>query len=82
MDLKQFAALKVGDRIENHMSNSTGEVVSIDETGVRLRWIGAGVVGSNAPTWHYPVNSTAWFHWNKVEPEGAGRPVPKHGSGP
>lgn len=71
MNMKEFAALKPGDIIENHMSYSRGEVVSIDASGVRVRWAGAGMQDNsrsppipNAPTWHYGVNSTAWMHWS------------------
>ena len=69
MNIKEFAALKVGDLIDNAASNSRGEVVSIDETGIRLRWVGAGRpdIPGNAVTWHYSAQSTAWFNWSKVE---------------
>lgn len=63
MNIKEFAALKVGDRIENHMSQSRGEVVTVDATGVRVRWDGSGRVDDPTVTWHYSVNSTAWTHW-------------------
>ncbi len=71
MNLQEFAALKPGDQISNPMGNSRGEVASTDTTGVRIRWLAAGMVAEDAPpqapTWHYSVNSTAWMHWSKVE---------------
>jgi hypothetical protein len=74
MNLKEFAALKPGDKIENLMSGrSVGEVASIDEAGVRIRW---GDGGPAAPAWFYGVNSTAWFHWTKIEPDCPGQPAP------
>lgn len=75
MDIKAFAALKVGDAIENGMSGSHGAVVSVEPNGVRVQWLAAGKqpkayqtdTGSNAPTWFYGVQGTAWFHWTKLE---------------
>ena len=67
MNLQQFAKLKPGDVIANSMSDSRGEIVTVDATGVRVRWIGGGRQGGDAPTWHYSVQSTAWFHWTLEE---------------
>lgn len=71
MNLQEFAALKVGDRVKNNMSNGLGEVTDVDATGLRIKWIGAGmqVAAANAPTWHYAPMSTTYFHWSKVENE-------------
>jgi hypothetical protein len=64
MNLQEFAALKKGDKINNGMASSQGEVTEVTAQGVRVRW---GLhVGSI--TFMYSVNSTAWFHWSKVEP--------------
>jgi hypothetical protein len=63
MNLQEFAALKAGDKIENPMSGSAGEVVEVDAKGVRVRWDNTG----SSVTWHYGVNSTAWMHWSKAE---------------
>lgn len=64
MNLKEFAALKKGDKIENPMSQSAGEVADVTPLGVKLRWNGGD---PSAITFTYTVNSTAWFHWSKVE---------------
>lgn len=75
MNIKEFAALKVGDTIENPFAHSQGEVVSTDASGVRVQWTNAGKVTDpqvplvHTPTWHYGVNSTAWMHWSKAEHE-------------
>lgn len=65
MNIVQFNALKPGDRIENAMSGSTGEVVEADSKGVSVRWTEAGVSGSH-PSRHYSRYSTIWFHWSLV----------------
>lgn len=73
MNVQEFAKLKVGDVIRNHMSNGRGEVVEVDKSGVRVRWPTAGIDPSKSPTWHYSVQSTAWFHWTlereEISPE-------------
>lgn len=75
MNLTEFAALRAGDKIDNHMSNSRGEVVDADDKGVNVRWGNVGPVvkfegpGSavHGTTRHYSAGSTIWFHWSKVE---------------
>ena len=62
MNVQEFAALKVGDKIENAMSHSTGEVTEVNAYGVRVAW---GLSKTFCPL--YTVNSTAWFHWSNVE---------------
>jgi hypothetical protein len=71
MNTEEFAALKQGDQIDNPMSGGRGEVVTVDATGVRISWLGAGrqTPDAGTPTWHYSVNSTAWMHWTKAEPD-------------
>lgn len=61
MNLEQFAALKVGDKIDNPMSQSQGTVTELVQDGVRVRW-GNGAPGKTVE-FTYVVNSTAWFHW-------------------
>ncbi len=63
MNLQEFAALKVGDKIENAFFGSTGEVAEVNAQGVRLRWDGGTGV-----TFTYTPMMTAWMHWSKVEP--------------
>lgn len=64
MNLQEFAALKAGDRIENAMSNSRGEVTEVTANGVRVSW---GPHGDNVHGFLYSVQGTAWMHWSKVE---------------
>lgn len=63
MNVQEFAALKVGDKVLNNMlgERPSGRVTEVNDKGVRISW------GGTATTFHYPVNSTAWFHWSKVE---------------
>jgi hypothetical protein len=68
MNLQEFAALKAGDKIENHMSQSHGVVTDVTPLGVRIRWDAAGQAAQGAIGFTYTVQSTAWFHWSKVEP--------------
>lgn len=69
MNLTEFAALRAGDKIDNHMSNSRGEVVDVDDKGVRVRWSVVDGQERTAATRHYSAGSTIWFHWSKVETE-------------
>lgn len=65
MNLQEFAALKVGDQVENaSVSHGVGTIVETTDAGVRVVW---GVVHGNATRFFYSVNSTAWMHWNKVD---------------
>jgi hypothetical protein len=63
MTLQEFAALKVGDQIENPMNASmaaVGTVTEVMPNGVRLTW------GDSSMPFFYSVNSTAWMHWRKA----------------
>lgn len=62
MNTKEFAALKVGDKIVNPMGDLGGvaEVVETTDKGVKIRWAHSTVA------FFYSVNSTAWMHWDKV----------------
>lgn len=63
MNLQEFAALKVGDEVENNMLGirPPGKVTEVTAQGVRVSW------GGLATTFLYTVQSTAWMHWSKVE---------------
>lgn len=61
MNLKEFGALKVGDKISNPMNLSGGTVSGITDSGVRVRW------GASTLEFFYSVNSTAWMHWSKED---------------
>lgn len=62
MNLQEFAALKVGDKIENPMLNSMGTVSEVTKQGVRIAWEGS----RSAITFQYTVQNTSWFHWSKI----------------
>lgn len=63
MNLKEFAALKVGDKIENPTTGGMGTVSAVADAGVKVQW------GVSALEFFYSVNTTAWMHWRKVEGE-------------
>ncbi len=65
MNLQEFAALKVGDKVENAMLGSHGEVTQVAAQGVRVVWGGAEPIAANQ--FLYTVQSTAWMHWGKSE---------------
>lgn len=65
MNIQEFAALKPGDVIENHASNSRGTVTEAKPTGVHVRW-GEKADGS-VITFFYSHQGIAWFQWSKVE---------------
>lgn len=65
MNLKEFAALKVGDKIDNHMLHSHGTVTEVNDQGIMLCW------HPGTPARAYSVNTTAWMHWSKAEDGGA-----------
>lgn len=63
MNLQEFAALKVGDKIDVPMlGNSKGVVSEVTAAGVRVAWEG----GRSAVTFMYTVSSTSWMHWSRV----------------
>jgi len=66
MNLSEFAALKVGDKIENlsHGGCSVGEVVETLDRGVRLVW---GLRHDRETRFFYSVVGTAWMQWSKVK---------------
>lgn len=67
MNIKEFAALKVGDKIE-HLGNGggQGEVVETTSNGVQIVW---GVRHDRETKFFYSVVGTAWMQWNKVVQE-------------
>jgi len=63
MNIEEFAALKVGNKITNPMNQgATGEVVSVEAGGVRVVW---GPRHDHETRFYYSVNTTAWMHWSK-----------------
>jgi hypothetical protein len=63
MNIQQFAALKVGDKVDNPMNGSRGEVTKVQERGVSVAW------GGNALDFYYPVEGNTWLHWELVPAE-------------
>ena len=63
MNFKEFAALKAGDKIENAMTNSKGEVAEVTKYGLEVTWGGP-------LKFFYSAASTAWMHWSKVDDQG------------
>ena len=65
MNIKEFAALKVGDHVTNAMNaGSRGEITETSDSGVRVIW---GPRHFRETSFFYSVNSTAWMHWSKAE---------------
>jgi hypothetical protein len=66
MNLKEFGALKVGDKIENPSldKTSTGEIVECTSSGVRVVW---GNRHGHETRFFYSVVGTAWMNWSKVD---------------
>lgn len=79
MNLQQFAKLKEGDKIESCVGAGTtyGEVVEVDKAGVKIVW---GQRSPHERHFHFSVQSTAWFHWTKLEDVREPRPTDE-GSG-
>lgn len=69
MNLKEFAALKAGDKINNGWTESDGEITEVTDKGVRVVW---GEKHPHATYFFYSVVSTAWAQWTKVETGGPG----------
>jgi hypothetical protein len=65
MNIKEFSALKEGDKIENpsHGGMSQGEIVETTPSGVRVVW---GDRHEREHSFFYSVVGTAWTHWNKI----------------
>ena len=68
MNLQEFAELKEGDRVVNGLTQSTGTVTERRSDGVKVRW-GDGQPGHTVE-FFFSVNTTAWFHWTRVDEDG------------
>lgn len=64
MNLQEFSALKVGDKIENPSvgGGGVGEVVETTSSGVRVVW---GERHDRETRFFYSVVSTAWMNWTR-----------------
>lgn len=80
MNLREFNALEIGDQVENAMTNGKGTVSEVTEPRsgrvVRVKWgpVSSMAVGPefsysvrSTVEFSYPVQSTAWMHWSKVD---------------
>ena len=63
MNIKEFAALKAGDKIDNPSTGSSGEVVEAADSGVRVVW---GARGEHEHKFFYSVVGTSWMNWVKA----------------
>lgn len=64
MNIREFSALKNGDKIENHATGSSGEVVECRADGVSVVW---GPRHDKERRLYYSVMSTAWMQWTLPE---------------
>ena len=64
VNIKEFAALRVGDKIESpaHGGCSVGEVIECLDRGVRVVW---GPRHDRETRFFYGVVGTAWMNWDK-----------------
>lgn len=65
MNIKEFGALKVGDKIDNLVSAglNRGEVIECTSSGVRVVW---GPRHHREMKFFYSVVGTSWMQWSKV----------------
>ena len=60
MNLQEFAGLKVGDEVVNHMRNDgVGIVSGVTAYGIKIQW------PPSTMEWEFTNQSTAWMHWSK-----------------
>lgn len=72
MNVQEFAALAVGDKVECPATSSgVGEIVEATDSGVRVVW---GPRHSHETRFFYGVVGTAWFQWSRVENEQSSDP--------
>ena len=62
MNIQEFAALKVGDKVENAATYSKGEITKTVDAGVFVVW---GTRSALEREFFYSAVGTAWFQWNK-----------------
>ena len=65
MNLKEFSALKVGDKINNPAIGDLnfGEIVECTPSGVRVVW---GPRHERETKFFYSVVGTLWMQWSNV----------------
>lgn len=65
MNIKEFSALKVGDKINNPATGNSncGEIVECTSSGVRVVW---GPRHDRETRFFYSVVGTSWTQWSNV----------------
>ncbi len=65
MNIKEFSALKVGDKISNPAIGgmNQGEIVECTSSGVRVVW---GARHDRETKFFYSVVGTSWMQWSNV----------------
>lgn len=66
MNLQEFASLKIGDKIDNPLTGSAGEVIDTSASGIRVVW---GPRHARETPFFYSGMTTTWFHWTKAGAE-------------
>ena len=79
MNITEFAALKEGDHVVNHMArDGVGRVSKVMPYGIKVQWL------PSTMEWEFTVNSTAWMHWSKqdaTEPDKTAQDSPQDAPG-
>lgn len=70
MNVQEFAALKVGDRVYNGLTQSRGTVTDVTKDGVRVQWGDGFAVTTGGVQFNFSVQGTAWYHWTKEDGPG------------
>lgn len=61
MNVREFAALKPGDKVNNPAAGGgTGEIVEATNSGVRVVW---GTRHEHETRFFYSIVGTAWMSW-------------------
>lgn len=62
MNISEFAALKVGDKIQNlALGSHVGIISERTDSGVKVKW------PPSSQEYFFSATGTAWFQWSKVE---------------
>lgn len=62
MNLQEFAALKVGDKIQNlALGSHIGVVSEVTDRGVKVKW------PPSSQEHFFSAAGTAWFQWSKAD---------------
>lgn len=64
MNVQEFSKLEKGDKIENALNGSKGEVSRTSDSGVYVVW---GARSDFEREFFYGVAGTTWFNWSRAE---------------